>query len=259
MSTYSVLFLGDVVGKPGRTALKLGLASLKQTYSPLFTIVNGENSAGGVGITPSIANEIFQFGADAITLGNHAFHKREIDGYLNDQDFIVRPANMPRGTPGRGVIFLQKDLIRFCVINLCGQTYMDAYNNPFGDADRILTGLESHHGLLDFHGEATSEKVAMGYFCDGRISAVVGTHTHVQTADETVLQGGTAYITDVGMTGPKNSVLGMDRNIILKRFVSMLPQKFQVADEDGVICGVAIDVERDSGLAASIERIKFAP
>jgi calcineurin-like phosphoesterase len=225
MSTYSVLFLGDVVGKPGRTALKLGLASLKQTYSPLFTIVNGENSAGGVGITPSIANEIFQFGADAITLGNHAFHKREIDGYLN----------------------------------LCGQTYMDAYNNPFGDADRILTGLESHHGLLDFHGEATSEKVAMGYFCDGRISAVVGTHTHVQTADETVLQGGTAYITDVGMTGPKNSVLGMDRNIILKRFVSMLPQKFQVADEDGVICGVAIDVERDSGLAASIERIKFAP
>jgi metallophosphoesterase (TIGR00282 family) len=259
MASYTVLFLGDVVGKPGRTAVKLGLPSLKQTYRPLFTIINGENAAGGVGITPPLANELFEAGADAITLGNHAFHKREIDQYMRDQPRIVRPANMPRNTPGKGFTFLEKDSIKFCVANICGQTYMDSYDNPFAAADLILSEVSGRHGLLDFHGEATSEKIAMGYHCDGRVSAVVGTHTHVQTADETILALGTAYITDVGMTGPRNSVLGMDREVILNRFRTTLPQKFQVADEEGVICGVAIDVERVSGLATAIERIRLAP
>jgi metallophosphoesterase (TIGR00282 family) len=259
MATYTVLFLGDVVGRPGRNAIKLGLPSLQSTYRPLFTIVNGENSAGGVGITPAIAEELIAIGADAITLGNHAFNKKEIEPYLDSGKPIARPANMPKNVPGRGVVSLEKDSIAFSVINLCGQVFMDGYNNPFNMIDEIFQRLESRHGLLDFHAEATSEKVAMGYHCDGRISAVVGTHTHVQTSDESILGAGTAFISDVGMTGPKNSVLGVDREIILKKFRTSLPQKFQVAEEEGVICGVALNVERDSGLAVDIERIRFAP
>jgi metallophosphoesterase (TIGR00282 family) len=257
MAAYTVLFLGDVVGRPGRDAVKAGLPSLKETYRPLFTIVNGENSAGGVGITPAIANEILLAGADAITLGNHAFNKREIDAYLNASQSIVRPANMPDGTPGKGAIEILKDGLRFLVVNVCGRVFMESFNDPFAEIDRVLKTAMTPHGLLDFHAEATSEKIAMGYFCDGRITAVVGTHTHVTTADECVLPGGTAYITDVGMTGPRNSVLGMDREVIVKRFLTTLPQRFQVADEQGVISGVAIDVERDTGLAKSIERIRF--
>jgi metallophosphoesterase (TIGR00282 family) len=259
MPSYTVLFLGDVVGKPGRDAVKHGLPSLKETYRPLFTIVNGENAAGGVGITPPIATELLVAGADAITLGNHAFHKREIESFLQSSSSIVRPANMPSKSPGKGLLTITKEEVNFGVINLCGQTFMDSYDNPFEALERLLLKLEGRHGLLDFHAETTSEKIAMGYHADGRLSAVVGTHTHVQTADETILANGTAYITDVGMTGPRNSVLGMDREIILKRFRTMLPQKFQVAEEQGVICGVAIDVERSTGVALSIERIRFAP
>ncbi|HWD41538.1 MAG TPA: TIGR00282 family metallophosphoesterase [Fimbriimonas sp.] len=259
MSTYTVLFLGDVVGRPGRKAVELGLSSLKQTYNPLFTIINGENSAGGVGITPGIANELFHWGADAITLGNHAFNKREIEGFLDSCDRIVRPANMPASVPGKGLIHVDKDGIDLAVMNICGRVFLESYDDPFACLDRLLEPLETPHRFLDFHGEATSEKIAMGYHCEGRVSAVVGTHTHVQTADERVLDGGTAYITDVGMTGPVNSVLGMDREVILKRFQTTLPQKFQVAEEEGVICGVALDVERLSGRATRIERIRFAP
>jgi len=257
MAHYTILFLGDVVGKPGRAAVQQGLPSLIDTYRPLFTVVNGENSAGGVGITPDIAEEIYRAGADAITLGNHAFNKRDIMPYLETSKPIVRPSNMPQGVPGRGVCTVEKEGIRLAVMNLCGRTYMDSYGDPFAEFDRLVAGLDTPHVFLDFHAEATSEKIAMGYHCDGRATAVVGTHTHVTTADEQVLEAGTAYITDVGMCGPVRSVLGMDREIILKRFRTTLPQRFEVSNEPGVICGVVIGVEMETGRAIDIERIRF--
>ncbi|HEY0868239.1 MAG TPA: TIGR00282 family metallophosphoesterase [Fimbriimonas sp.] len=257
MPAYTILFLGDVVGRPGRTAVLQGLPSLQDTYQPLFTIVNGENSAGGVGITPEIAEELFKAGADAITLGNHAFNKRDIAGYLETGKPIVRPSNMPPEVPGRGMATVEKDGVQLAVINLCGRIFMESYDDPFREFDRLYATLGTRHVFLDFHAEATSEKIAMGYHCEGRATAVVGTHTHVQTADETILSGGTAYITDVGMCGPVNSVLGMHREVILKRFRTTMPQRFEVANEPGVICGVVVSVERDTGRATSIERIRF--
>ena len=254
---YTILFLGDVVGKPGRVAVREGLHSLQEAHNPLFTIINGENSAGGVGITPDIAEELYREGADAITLGNHAFNKREISDYLETGKPIVRPSNMPSTVPGKGLAMVEKDGIRLAVMNVCGRVYMESYDDPFAEVDRLLESLDTPHRFLDFHAEATSEKIAMGWHCEGRATAVVGTHTHVQTADETVLLGGTAYITDVGMCGPVRSVLGMDREVILKRFRTTLPQRFEVANEPGVICGVAISVERDTGRAVGIERIRF--
>lgn len=257
MATYSILFLGDVVGRPGRAAVRDGLPLLIDRYNPLFSIVNGENAAGGVGITPDIAEEIYEAGADAITLGNHAFNKREICDYLETQRPIVRPSNMPNGVPGTGLKTISKEGIRLAVMNLCGRVFMESYGDPFAEIDRLFETMATPHRFVDFHCEATSEKVAMGWHCNGRATAVVGTHTHVQTADETILPGGTAYITDVGMCGPIRSVLGMDREIILRRFRTTLPQRFEVANEPGVICGVVIRVERDSGRATSIERIQF--
>lgn len=257
MSTYKILFLGDVVGKPGRIAVREGLPSLIETHRPLFAIVNGENAAAGVGITSDIAEEMFRAGADAITLGNHAFHKREIATYLDTNKPIVRPSNMPAGVPGRGFCTVEKEGIRLTVMNLCGRVYMDSYGDPFAEFDRIAAAHPNDHLFVDMHAEATSEKIAMGYHCDGRATAVVGTHTHVTTADEQVLDGGTAYITDVGMCGPVRSVLGMDREIILHRFRTTLPQRFEVANEPGVISGVVIGVERETGCATYIQRIRF--
>ena len=257
MSVYRVLFIGDVVGRPGRTALASGLDSLKESYKPLFTIVNGENAAGGVGITPAIADEFLKLGVDVITLGNHAFNKREISSYLATSKQIVRPSNMPAGVPGTGMAWVTKEGVRLAVLNVCGRVFMESYDDPFAEVERLLKEADTPHILLDFHAEATSEKVAMGFHCDGRASIVVGTHTHVQTADEQVLAGGTAFITDVGMTGPRNSVLGMDREVILQRFRTTLPQRFQVAEEEGVICGVVVDVQKDTGRALAISRIRF--
>jgi len=219
--------------------------------------VNGENAASGVGITPDNAEEILSAGADAITLGNHAFNKREIYNYLDSEKPIVRPANMPCRVPGKGCIHLERDGIKLAVINLCGRVFMDTYGDPFSEIDKILGAIETPHRLLDFHAEATSEKIAMGFYCDGRATAVVGTHTHVATADETVLENGTAYITDVGMSGPVRSVLGMDRQIIIERFRTTLPHRFEVANEPAVISGVVIYVQRSTGRAVSIERFRF--
>ncbi len=255
--TYRILFLGDIVGKPGRTAVAQGLPSLQDTHQPLFTIVNGENAAGGIGITPNHAEELFRAGADAITLGNHAFNKREIAPYLETGKPIVRPFNMPDGVPGKGLVTIQKENVELAVMNLCGRVFMDSYNDPFEGFDRLTKDLATPHRFVDFHCEATSEKVAFGWHCDGRASAVVGTHTHVQTADNQVLPEGTAYITDVGMCGPVRSVIGMNREMVLKRFKTTMPIRFEVADEPGVICGVVISVERSTGRATSIERIRF--
>lgn len=255
LSKYRILFLGDIVGKPGREAVLSSLPTLINKYDPTFVIVNGENSASGVGITPSIADSLFEAGVDAITLGNHAFNKREIYDYLDEGRPIIRPANMPGGTPGRGWCYVTVDRIKLAVINLCGRVYMDSYDDPFAGINQILDQIDTPHIFLDFHGEATSEKIAMGFHVEGRVSAVVGTHTHVQTADERILPGGTAYITDVGMCGPWPSVLGMDKDVILRRFRTTLPTRFEVAESPGVICGVVIDVLSTTGRAVSIQRI----
>jgi metallophosphoesterase (TIGR00282 family) len=254
---YRILFLGDVVGKPGRNIVKEGLPSLKSTHQPLFTIVNGENSAGGVGITAEIAEEIYKAGADAITLGNHAFNKRDVFPYLSSGKPIVRPANLPEGVPGTGMVSVKKEGIELAVINLCGRVFLDTYDDPFREVDRLLKTIDTPHVFVDMHAEATSEKIAMGYHLDGRVTAVVGTHTHVTTADEQILEGGTAYITDVGMCGPYPSVLGMNKDVILTRFRTSMPTRFEVANEPGVISGVVISVEMETGRARSIERIRF--
>lgn len=256
-SHYRILFLGDVVGRPGRRAVTEALPSLKSTYRPLFTLVNGENAAGGVGITPETAEELFAAGADAITLGNHAFQKREVYPYLDSDRPIVRPANVPASAPGRGWRVLQRDGVALLVANLCGRVFMESYDDPFAAADRVLEEFPTPHVVFDFHAEATSEKTAFGWHVAGRASAVIGTHTHVQTADERVLEGGTAYITDVGMCGAETGVIGMDRDIVLGRFRTGLPAKFMVASGPGVICGVVIDVERSTGRAIGIERVRF--
>lgn len=221
---------------------------------PTFVIVNGENSAAGVGITPEIAEDLFKLGVDAITLGNHAFNKREINGYLDSGKPIVRPGNMPDQIPGKGLCTVERDSVVLDVINLCGRIFMDSYEDPFA---WIETQLKSdRHCFIDFHAEATSEKIAFGYHVDGRAVAVVGTHTHVTTADEHILPSGTAYITDVGMCGPVPSVLGMDKDVILHKFRTTLPTRFEVAEQPGVISAVVIDVNRSNGRATSIKRIK---
>lgn len=256
--TYTILFLGDVVGEPGRTVVQKALPSILETHGPLFTIINGENSAGGVGITPKIADGFFAWGADAITLGNHAFNKREIIPYLDSGKAIVRPLNMPKAVPGKGALCLEKQGIKLWVINACGRVFLDAYDDPFAALENLEPQLDSAHRFLDFHAEATSEKIAMGYNLAAKYSAVVGTHTHVTTADEQILEGGTAYITDVGMCGPVRSVLGMNKDVILNRFRTSLSDKFVVADEPGVLSGVVIDVERKTGRAKSIQRIRYS-
>ena len=256
MEIYKILFLGDVVGKPGREAVGQHLPAIFREHKPLFCIINGENSASGVGITPAIAEELFAAGADAITLGNHAFKKREVYEYLDRDRAIVRPANLPEIAPGRGVTAVKKDGIELAVMNLCGRVYLEGYDDPFRCIDGIMESLETPHVFVDFHAEATSEKIAMGWHMNGRASAVVGTHTHVTTADETVLPGGTAYITDVGMCGPVPSILGVEKEIILYRFRSSMPTRFEVADHPGVISGVVIDVQRETGRATAIRRIR---
>ena len=251
---YTILFLGDVVGEPGRNAVRDGLPRLQDRHAPLFTIVNGENAAGGVGITPKLADFLLAQGADCLTLGNHAFHKRDILPYLAGHP-IVRPLNLPASTPGKGSLVLEKEGVALTVANLCGRVEMEPmYDDPFAAFDRLAEG-SGPHLLLDFHAEATSEKIAMGYHADGRATAVLGTHTHVTTADERVLPGGTAHITDVGMCGPKNSVLGMDRDLILRRFRTGLSERFEVSRENGVISGVVLSVDKDTGRALTIERV----
>lgn len=254
---YNILFLGDIVGRPGRKVVHAGLPVLKKKHQPLFTIVNGENAASGHGITPDIADELFDHGVDAITLGNHSFNKREIYRYLDSGKAIIRPGNMPAGVPGSGVTMLNKANIQLAVINASGRVYMDSYDNPFAWIDGVLPGLGTDHIFVDFHAEATSEKIAFGFHLDGRATAVVGTHTHVTTADEQVLPQGTAYITDVGMCGPWPSVLGVDKEIVLRRFQTTLPARFEVADEPGVISGVVVGVESHTGRAARIERVRW--
>ncbi len=259
MSTlYSILFLGDVMGKPGRDALESGLQGLVARHRPLFVIVNGENAAGGFGITPEIADEMFAIGVDVITLGNHAFNKREIYGYLDADKPIVRPVNLPDGSPGKGSVRVEKGGINLDVTNACGRVFMDGYDDPFHALD-LESDVAGMHWFVDFHGEATSEKVAMAWHLDGRATAVVGTHTHVQTSDARILPRGTAAITDVGMCGPHDGVIGMDKAAVLAKFRTSMPARFEVSKGPGILHGVVVQVERETGRAVHIEAFRVEP
>jgi metallophosphoesterase (TIGR00282 family) len=229
-----ILFIGDIVGGLGRRTLLALLPELREELRPDFVVVNGENAAGGLGITPQIARELLDSGIDAITLGNHAYHRREILPFLDEEERIVRPANYLRRHPGRGVTVVERDGARLAVVNLIGTVFLQAAGSPFDEVERILDGLDGRcdHVLVDFHAEATSEKVAMGWYLDGRVTAVIGTHTHVPTADARVLPNGTAYMTDVGMTGPRGGVIGVKREQAIKSLVDQMGVRFETSDED---------------------------
>ncbi len=253
-----ILFIGDVVGSPGRNQLQHYLPKLKQKYQPQLTIVNGENAAAGKGITEKIYKQFLEWGAQIITMGNHTWNKKEIFEFIDSAKYMIRPANFPEGTPGQGMQYINWNGIKIAVINLQGRTFLDPIDDPFRKADELVDEARKHTNIIfvDFHAEATSEKQAMAWYLDGRVSAVVGTHTHTQTADERILDSGTAYITDVGMTGPYNGILGTDREAVMKRFLTSLPVRFEVTDEGkDQLNGVIIDIDDKTGKAKNIKRI----
>ena len=253
-----LLFIGDIVGKPGRKAVRYFLPRLRETLGLDFIVANGENSAGGSGITPATASEIFEAGVDVITCGDHLWDQREVVSLLNNEPRFVRPENYPEGTPGQGFCVLQiGDLPPIGVLNLQGQTFMKPIENPFYAADAAVDELREQTPiiLVDMHAETTSEKIAMGRFLDGRVSAVIGTHTHVQTADEHIFPGGTAFLCDAGCTGPQESILGREIEPIIHRFLTYQPQRFAVASKQVTLNGAVIDIDELSGKATSIERV----
>ena len=250
-----IVFIGDVVGRICCEALSDALPEIKREYGAQVTVVNGENSAEGNGIDPSSAQMIFDAGADVITTGNHTFRKRSIDEELERNERLLRPANYGEDIFGRGMTELDFGAFSVAVINLLGTTYLQPIDNPFRYADRLLAQTNARVILVDFHAEATSEKRAMGYYLSGRVSAVVGTHTHVQTADEQVING-TGYITDVGMTGPADSILGVDKDIIIEKFLTYYPRKHVFAGGDCDVNGVCLDIDEKSGKCRTIERIR---
>jgi len=259
-----ILFIGDIFGRPGRTIVRDHIRGLLSQYNIDLTIANGENAAGGFGITPQIAEELFDLGVEVITTGNHVWDKRELIEYLNTDlsqpdsmaRRILRPANYPAGSPGTGVYEgTTKGGIRYAVMNLQGRVFMGNIDDPFRVADELLARISSKVILLDMHAEATSEKVALGWYLDGRVTAVIGTHTHIPTADERVLPQGTAYQTDVGMTGPWNGVIGIQKELIIGRFLNNMPTRFEAASGDTRLCAVVIDCDAESGVARSIERV----
>lgn len=254
-----ILFFGDVVGKAGREILQRRLPGLRKEHGADLVVVNGENTAAGTGITPGIAEELFRLGVDVITLGNHAWDKRDIIPYIDGEPRLLRPLNFPPGTPGFGSVVVRAGGSRAAVVSVHGRVFFPFYpDDPFRAALAEVERLrrETPVILVDFHAEATSEKVAMGHFLDGRVSAVVGTHTHVQTADAQVLPGGTAYVTDVGMCGPQHSVIGMDVGLALERFQSQMPVRLEVARGPAILCAVAIEVDAETGRAKSIQTIQ---
>jgi 2',3'-cyclic-nucleotide 2'-phosphodiesterase len=251
-----LLFVGDVVGGIGRRTLAALLPGLRDELRPDFVVVNGENAAGGVGITEKTARELLELGADAITLGNHAYRHREVYGFLDREERIVRPANYPKGSPGRGHTIVEQGAERLGVINLSGQVFLTAVRSPFAEADALLAELRDRasHVLVDMHAEATSEKVAMGWHLDGRATACLGTHTHVPTADGRVLPGGTAYVTDVGMTGPRGGVIGVKREQAIERFLTLTNVRFETSDEDPWLNAVLVEADGE-GRATGIEQL----
>ncbi|HEX5225810.1 MAG TPA: TIGR00282 family metallophosphoesterase [Solirubrobacteraceae bacterium] len=250
-----ILFVGDVVGGLGRETLLDCLPVLRERHEPTFVVVNGENAAGGLGITPKNADQMFAAGVDAITLGNHTYHRREIYPYLEASERIVRPANFLRSQPGRGTCVVEHDGVHLGVINISGNLYLRAGRSAFTEIEVALSEVgDVDHVLVDVHAEATSEKVAMGWHLDGRVSAVVGTHTHVPTADARVLPGGTAYITDVGMTGPRGGVIGVKREQAIESLLSQMPVRFETSPEDPWLMGVVVSCSAPRR-ADSIEQV----
>ena len=273
---FRILFIGDVIGRPGRSATGNILPELEEQYRPQLVIANGENLAGGLGLTQETADELFSYGVDILTTGNHVWDRKEILSYIDLDERILRPANYPQGVPGRGYRVLTGDELRrdtacrvstgeewrgnapVAILNLSGRIFMDPLDDPFAAAKNIVPELRERANIviLDFHAEATSEKIAMGRYLDGQVSAVIGTHTHVQTADETILPNHTAYITDVGMTGPVNSIIGIRQDLIIKRFLTQMPVRFEVPKGDVIVSAVVVDVDPVTGRATSIERLQ---
>jgi metallophosphoesterase (TIGR00282 family) len=258
-----ILFIGDIFGRPGRTIVKDRLPGLRQQHALDLVIANCENAAAGFGITPSLAEELFDLGIDVMTTGNHVWDKREIIEYFQMADGnphsparrLLRPANFPRDLPGWGVYEGQKNGVAYAVVNLQGRVFMGSSDDPFRSADQLLEQIKVKIVFVDFHAEATSEKVSFGWYLDGRVTAMVGTHTHIPTADETVLPKGTAYITDVGMTGPYDSVIGVKKELVIDRFLSGMPARFEAANGDVRLCGVVVECDDQTGRATRMERI----
>ena len=257
-----ILFIGDIIGKKGRRTVKEVIYKVIEEHHVDLCLANGENAAGGFGITPGIAEELFDQPIDVLTSGNHIWDRKEIIDYIEKEKCLLRPANYPQEAPGRGsIIFTTTTGLKVGILNLEGRVFVSNIECPFKTATREITALKKQTPIIivDFHAEATSEKMAMGWFLDGKVSAVVGTHTHVQTADERILPGGTAYITDVGMTGPRDSVIGIKKEQVLERFLTNVPQRFECAGGQGMFCAVIIDVDENTGLANTIHRLDLLP
>jgi 2',3'-cyclic-nucleotide 2'-phosphodiesterase len=261
-----ILFIGDIFGRPGRTIVKDRLPALVKDQAIDLVIANAENAAAGFGITPALAEELFEMGIDVLTTGNHVWDKREIVDYLQMADGnqhsmvrrLLRPANYPSDMPGWGVYEGREKEVPYAVINLQGRIFMAANDDPFRIADQLLKQIKAKVILVDFHAEATSEKISMGWYLDGRCTALIGTHTHVPTADERVLPGGTAYITDVGMTGPYESVIGVKKELVVARFLNNMPVRFEPATGDVRLCAVVVDSDDATGRARRIERVMLS-
>jgi metallophosphoesterase (TIGR00282 family) len=258
-----ILFIGDIFGRPGRNIVKDRLPSLVKNHFIDLIIANGENSAAGFGITPQLAEELFELGIDVLTSGNHIWDKREIVDFFQMADGnphsparrLLRPANYAPDLPGSGFYEGRKADIGYAVINLQGRVFMPSNDDPFRKVDQLLKDIKSKIILVDIHAEATSEKISLGWYLDGKVTAVVGTHTHVPTADERVLPNGTAYITDVGMTGPFDGVIGVKKELVVGKFLNNMPVRFEAASGDVRLCAVVIDCDEKTGRARSIERV----
>lgn len=261
-----ILFIGDIFGRPGRTIVRDKLQELVREYRVDLVLANGENAAAGFGITPALAEDLLDLGIDVLTTGNHIWDKREIVDYFASANGdahsparrVLRPANYAKDLPGTGLYQGRKKNVAYAVINLQGRVFMASNDDPFRVADVLLKQLSEKIVFVDMHAEATSEKVALGWYLDGRVTAVVGTHTHIPTADERVLPGGTAYITDVGMTGPYEGVIGVKKELIIGRFLNNMPVRFEPATGDTRLCAVVVDADETTGKAKSIERISIA-
>ncbi len=260
----NILFVGDIFGKAGRKIVGEHIGHLREAHNIELTIINAENAAGGFGITPQLAEDLFDLGADVLTTGNHVWDKRELIDYLNSAGSgdsnrprrILRPANFQPGLPGSGVFAGKTQSgIDYAVIDLMGRVYMTGTNDPFHAVNDLLAGIKAKVIVVDFHAEVTSEKVAMGWHLDGRVTAVIGTHTHIPTADERVLPGGTAYLTDVGMSGPYDSVIGVETDLVLRKFLTGMPGKFEAAKGNPRMCAALIACDPQTGRAAAIQRI----
>jgi metallophosphoesterase, MG_246/BB_0505 family len=253
-----VVFIGDIVGNVGRDTVKRLLPWIKDKYQPHIIIANGENAAGGRGINASITRDLFDWGVHGITMGNHTWDNREIFEFIDDEKRMIRPANLAPGTPGRGYTYIKAGSKELAIVNLIGRTFLPPSECPFRAADEILEEVRKKTKcvLVDFHAEATSEKIAMGWHLDGRASLVVGTHTHVQTNDDRILPGGTAYLTDAGMTGPRDGVLGMEKENVLYKFLTGLPTRFQVADTKWILSGLCVEIDESTGKATKIQKIR---